>query len=124
MRSAGGIPRALKPPPRLPWAPDAANVSAMKPTSEDVTVRHNSAEHRFEAEVDGRLSVADYTLRDGEIVMTHTFVPPELRGRGIAEKLVRAALEHAKQERLRVVPACSYVELFIRRHAEFQPLVS
>lgn len=87
-------------------------------------MRHNVPEGRFEAEVEGRLSVADYQLRDGSMVMTHTFVPPELRGRGLAEKLVRAALEHARAEQLKVVPACSYVEVFIRRHPEFRPLVA
>jgi uncharacterized protein len=74
--------------------------------------------------VDGHLSVADYQKRDDTMVFTHTFVPPELRGRGIAEKLVRAALEHAREEKLRVVPACSYVAVFIERHKEFQPLLA
>jgi uncharacterized protein len=89
----------------------------------DMMVRHNSQENRFEMEVDGRLSVADYQLRGTEMIMTHTFVPPELRGRGIAEKLVRAALEYARTERLKVVPACSYVDAFITRHREFSPLL-
>jgi predicted GNAT family acetyltransferase len=88
-----------------------------------ITVRHNSPENRFEAEVGGELSVADYELRGTEMIMTHTYVPPQLRGQGIAEKLVRVALEHARDQRLRVVPACSYVAAFIRRHPEFQPLL-
>lgn len=92
--------------------------------AKDIAVRHNAAESRFEATVDGQLSVADYQLREGEMVMTHTYVPPTLRGRGIAEKLVRAALEHAKKEQLRVVPACSYVDVFIQRHAEYRTLVA
>jgi predicted GNAT family acetyltransferase len=100
---------------------DGARMNAQ---SGEISVRHNSAENRFEVIVDGRLSVADYQLRDGEMVMTHTYVPPELRGRGIAEKLVRAALEYAKAEQLRVVPACSYVDVFIQRHAEYRSLVS
>ena len=96
----------------------------MKRADEPIEVRHNAAEHRFEAVVDGKVSVADYRMQDGEMVLTHTFVPPELRGRGIAEKLVRAALEYAQKEQLRVVPACSYVGTFIQRHHEFQSLVS
>ena len=95
----------------------------MSTSSNEIMVRHNAAENRFEAEVDGRLSVADYQLRGTEMIMTHTFVPPELRGRGIAEKLVRVALEHARGERLKVVPACSYVETFIKRHPEYGPLL-
>ena len=96
----------------------------MEARSHSVEVRHNQAEHRFEAEVDGKVAVADYVLRDGEMVMTHTYVPPEFRGRGIAEKVVRAALEYARAQQLRVVPACSYVDLFIQRHPEYHALVS
>jgi predicted GNAT family acetyltransferase len=96
---------------------------AMSVHSTEIIVRHNAPEHRFEAEVDRRLSVADYTLRGTGMILSHTCVPPELRGKGIAEKIVRVALEHARSERLRVVPACSYVNAFIKRHAEYQPLL-
>lgn len=89
----------------------------------DIVVRHNEAESRFEAIVDGYLSVADYGRQEGALVMSHTFVPPELRGRGVAEKLVRAALAYASREGLRVVPACSYVDAFIRRNPEYQSLL-
>jgi uncharacterized protein len=98
-------------------------MNSRTPETHALTVRHNVAENRFETVVDGLMSVADYQLRGTEMIMTHTFVPPELRGRGIAEKLVRAALEYARTERLRVVPACSYVDVFIKRHSEFRPLV-
>jgi len=96
----------------------------MDDPQDDIFVRHNPVEGRFEARVRGELCVAEYVRRDGELVMTHTFVPPALRGRGIAERIVRAALEYAQREGLRIVPACSYVAAYIRRHAEFQPLVS
>lgn len=95
----------------------------MNSDPKSMEVRHNPSEKRFEAQVGDQLSVADYELRGTDIVMTHTFVPATLRGQGIAEKLVRAALEHARNERLRVVPACSYVEAYIKRHPEFHPLV-
>ena len=89
----------------------------------EIAVRHNVAEHRFEAVVDGFLSVADYNVDGNVVTFTHTFVPPQLRGRGVAEKLVRAALGWAQAEKRRIVPACSYVETFVRRHAEFQALL-
>jgi hypothetical protein len=85
-------------------------------------VHHNPAECRFETTVDGFLSVAEYKLVGANVVFTHTFVPGELRGRGIAEKLVRAGLAWAQAEGRRVVPACSYVEVFMRRHAEYHAL--
>lgn len=91
--------------------------------TQDITVRHNTAEHRFEAEVEGQFSVAEYSQREGEITFTHTYTPAPLRGRGIAEKLVRTALDYAREQRLRVVPACSYVATYVQRHPEYQSLV-
>ena len=89
-----------------------------------ITVRHNATASRYEAEVAGNLAVAEYVVEGGRVVFTHTMVPPELRGRGIAETLVRAALEDARVQGRRVVSQCSYVAMFIRRHPEFQPLVA
>lgn len=95
----------------------------MKPdSSREAAVRHNAAARRFEIEVEGRLSVVDYERTGDVMTLTHTLVPAELRGRGLAEKLVRTALDHARAEKLRVVPACSYVAAFIKRHAEYQSL--
>lgn len=93
-------------------------------TPSAIEVKHNPAANRFEAVVDGHLSVCEYDRNGDQMVFTHTFVPGELRGRGIAEKLVRAALAFARQEKLGVVPACSYVAVFIERHKEFQPLLA
>ncbi len=92
--------------------------------ADPVTVRHNAAEHRYEALVDGHLSVCEYEVVDDKTVFTHTLVPPELRGRGIAEQLVRAALADARAAGQKVVPACSYVAVFIRRNREFQDLLA
>lgn len=90
-----------------------------------VQVTHNAAAHRYEALVDGHRSVCEYELADdGRMVFTHTVVPPELRGRGIAEKLVRAALAEARTVGRRVVPQCSYVARFIERNKEFADLVA
>jgi predicted GNAT family acetyltransferase len=90
---------------------------------DSIEVRHNASDRRYEAKVDGYLSVCEYELTGGRMVLTHTFVPPELRGRGIAEQLVRTALNDARAAGNKVVPACSYVARFIERHREFQDLV-
>jgi predicted GNAT family acetyltransferase len=89
-----------------------------------ITVTHNPAESRYEATVDGHLSVCAYEVVDDKMVFTHTLVPPELRGRGIAEQLVRTALADARAAGRKVIPACAYVDVFIRRHHEYQDLLA
>jgi len=87
-------------------------------------VRHDPAAGRYEIAEGEHVAVADYELADGRQVFTHTYVPPELRGRGLAEVLVRQALADARAAGRRVVPACSYVATFIERHPEFQDLLA
>lgn len=85
-------------------------------------VRHNGTAHRFELEIEGGLAFLDYRMDDAKMLLTHTFVPPELRGRKLAEQLVAAALKHARECRFRVVPQCGYVDAFLKRHPEFGDL--
>ena len=91
---------------------------------DEIAVTHNAAETRFEALVDGQLAICDYQIEGDRIVFTHTFVPSELRGRGVAQKLVRVALDYARTHSLKVVPACSYVAAFIARERGYQELLA
>ena len=89
---------------------------------EKLAVTHNADEHRFETWVDGYLSKLDY-IQDGKnFVITHVGVSPELRGQGIAGKIVEVSLEYAKARSLRVVPMCSYAAAYIRKHPEYAEL--
>lgn len=88
-----------------------------------ISVTHRQGEC-FEATVEGQRCVADYQRQGDVIRMTHTNVPPALEGRGIAGQLVNAALTWADAEKLKVDPQCSYVALYMRRHAEWQHLLA
>ena len=90
----------------------------------EVKVKNNEKASRFETTVDEALAVAEYELEPGVITFTHTSVPPELSGRGIANELARAGLDHARSEKLKVVPACSFIAKYIERNPEYQDLVS
>jgi predicted GNAT family acetyltransferase len=88
-------------------------------------VVHNVSLRRFELQDgDGDLAFLSYTDDGDQLIFEHTFVPNELRGKGIAANLVRAALEEARQRRWRIVPRCSYVATFIKRNPEFADLVN
>lgn len=43
------------------------------------------------------------------MLVSHTGVSPRLRGQGIAMKLVKAAVEWARENNIKVIPQCSYV---------------
>jgi predicted GNAT family acetyltransferase len=56
--------------------------------------------------------------------LVHTEVPAELEGRGIASRLVAAAFAYAREQGLTVVPVCSYVRSYMRRHPETASLLA
>ena len=92
-------------------------------TPDPQNVVHDPAAGRFELSVEGRLCELVYHLAGGTIVFTHTGVPPELEGRGLGSLLVRAGLDYARAQGLKVVPLCPFVGAYLRRHPEYQDLV-
>lgn len=68
---------------------------------------------------------AEMTYRkgpDGTLIIDHTGVPPEFGGRGVAARLVNAAIAEARAEGFKIVPLCSYVVAQFRRHPEWADL--
>ncbi len=90
----------------------------------DLEVKHNATARRFEAVVDNLLARCDYRMHGNTMMLVHTEVPPQLEGRGVASKLVRAAFDHAKSSGMDVLPVCSYVSAWARRHPDVEPLLA
>lgn len=82
-------------------------------------VTHNADRHRYELPTDHGLAIAVYRQQGDSRVFTHTEVPPEDEGKGLGAKVVRAALEDTRRQGLKIVPLCSFVVAFVRRHPEF-----
>ncbi|MDX1391024.1 MAG: GNAT family N-acetyltransferase [Rheinheimera sp.] len=78
------------------------------------TLVHQPQQQRFVLQLDNAEAVLDYTVTGGSIDFNHTFVPPEFRGKGLAEKLVRHGLAWAKQQDYQITASCWYVQKFLR----------
>jgi len=85
--------------------------------------RKNALMKRFELSIEGKVAVLEYVEQDdGMLVFTHTFVPPELRGRNVAAILTKFALDDARRQGKKVVPQCSYVAAYMERNKEYADL--
>lgn len=91
---------------------------------ERVEVRHDPAQRRFSAVVAGVEAMLAYEERGGVLYLTHTGVPPEIGGRGVAGELVRTALDYARAQGLKVVPSCTYAAAYIKRNPQYGDLVA
>jgi predicted GNAT family acetyltransferase len=92
----------------------------------DIATANNPEASRYEARIDGDLAgYAEYLLRDGQIVFTHTEVADAFEGRGVGSVLVRAALDDVRETGGRsVVPRCPFVRSWIEKHPDYEPLVA
>ncbi len=86
-------------------------------------VRHEPSAGRFAVRLDDRIGYLAYTRRGNTLDFTQVYVPPEHRRRGIAGKITRSALEHARAEGISVVPSCPYVAWYVSRHPEYRDLI-
>jgi uncharacterized protein len=92
-------------------------------TEISTAVQNNATRSRFELDTGDGIAFLSYDAIPGRLVFYHTEVPRALRERGIASKLVHAALEQVRAEGLKVVPRCGFVRHYIDTHPEFQDLV-
>jgi uncharacterized protein len=88
-----------------------------------LTIVHNVDERRFEAAVGDDTAYADYRIVRGVLRIQHTAVPRAFEGRGIAAALVRAAINHAREQGFRVAPDCPYARSYMERHPDTHALL-
>ena len=94
------------------------------PEAIEITRSDETTHGAYRAELPGAARAAELTwrARGHTRIANHTFVPPELRGRGVAPQLVEAMVADAREQGFRIDPRCSYVEALFRRHKEWADL--
>ncbi|PWC79639.1 GNAT family N-acetyltransferase [Azospirillum sp. A26] len=86
-------------------------------------VRKNEELGRYELTVAGSTALVTYDMRDGKIALTHTEVPGALTGQGVGSELAKGTLDDIRAQGLKVLPICTFIEAYIKRHPEYQDLV-
>lgn len=91
---------------------------------ENIPLHLNTTEHRFEMNVDGEPAVINYKQAGNTVYMVHTEVAEVLEGRGVAAALVEKTLQYLEAHHLKMIPSCSYVQHYLRKHPEWNRLVT
>ena len=93
----------------------------------EVTVSRNEEESRFEAFGGGQLlGYIDYEIDGNVIDLPHTLVFPEFEGQGVGSALTKQSLDMIRgmEGDLKVKPTCPFIDVYIRRHKEYQDLLA
>ena len=90
----------------------------------DVHISHEPERSRFVAEANGTRSYIRYVLLGDTLDLVSTYVHPDVRGRYVGEKLVKRALDHARENRWSVIPTCWFVETVVMRNPKYADLLT
>lgn len=86
----------------------------------EIDVSYQAEAKRYVAKVEGSDAEAFIDVMPGDTVwiFSHVEVAPALEGKGVASRLVRAALADIRAQGLAIMPLCPYVLTYLRRHPE------
>lgn len=77
-------------------------------------------EFGFQYKRDGELlAEITWTMLGDIMAVEHTFVSTELRGQGVAKKLLDQAADYARAHQYKMEPICSYVVTAFERYDEY-----
>ena len=80
----------------------------------EIAIEHQQDKQRFIIPFEGYEAVLEYQVSGKNIDFNRTFVPNELRGKGLAERLVRHGLKWAKTQDFTIQASCWYVQKFLK----------
>ena len=69
------------------------------------------------------MAVAYYKIEDGLVVLTHTEVPSEFSGQGIASRLARGIFELLRGSGRKAILKCPFMGDYFARHPEYADVV-
>ena len=86
------------------------------------TLIHNENECKYEYHIDGFVAYITYEDKNGKMYLTHTIVPEELAGKGLARTLLEDVLEQIKKANKKAISVCSYIVKYEEKHPELAEL--
>lgn len=88
-------------------------------------VKHDTKTQDFYVKVGEQISSLRYKKTDEKTLEFYsTYVPAELRNRGIAAQLAKHALDYAEAQGYHVIASCSYVQSYIEHHPQYNQLLA
>ncbi|PAU94800.1 GNAT family N-acetyltransferase [Aliifodinibius salipaludis] len=90
-------------------------------------IQHKTGESKgsFFIEEDGKIKAKITYSEAGQskIIIDHTEVSDELRGKSIGKALVKHAVNYARENELRVIPLCPFAKSIIERDESLQDVL-
>ena len=92
-----------------------------------MAIEHQGAGHKgaFVWMQDGeKLAQMSYSVAGSRVIIDHTEVDDRLRGQGAGKQLVKAAVEWARHENVKLMPLCPFARSVFEKTPEFSDVLA
>ena len=92
---------------------------------EEYELINNEESKQYEFHIGKYIPKIDYTISQNNLIyLTHTEVPVALEGQGIGSQLLSKVFADIEKKGLQVVPLCSFITGYIKKHPEWSHIVA
>jgi predicted GNAT family acetyltransferase len=89
-----------------------------------ITIKHDTKTEKFYTVIGGKECTLKYEkVNENLYNLKMMFVPKNLRGQGVAGKIMEYALNYARKNMIKVKPSCGYIEDYIQKNLEHTSLL-
>ncbi len=91
-----------------------------------IHLEENGSKGRYVLSPEGTDTEAELTfsrMSDALVIVDHTGVPDEFRGRGYGKLLAQAIVEDARAKRFKIVPLCPFFKAQAARHPDWADVI-
>ncbi len=96
----------------------------MKEKFESIPLVNNTEMRQFEISVDGKKAFVEYQFLEGKMYLTHAEVPEAMRNQGIGEALADKIMDYLDENKIALVPMCSFIKHHLRANPSRQRLLA
>lgn len=92
----------------------------------EITHHRDGDKGRFELTFEGKpAGKMEYiAAADNKITITHTEIHSSFSGNGLGSQLVQAGVDYARENSLKIVPACSFARHILEKDASYKDVLS
>lgn len=84
----------------------------------------NEQLHRFEMTIHDDTAFIEFAEDNNILTFIHTEVPESLQGKGVGSAIIEKSLSYAKANGFGIKPICPFVHAYLKRHPEWNELLS
>ncbi len=86
-------------------------------------ITHIAENNRFEWEENGIVSFISYYHNNEEIILNHSEVPYEHRGKGIGKQLVEASFSYIQEHNIKTFTTCPFIRKIAKENQKWHGVI-